>query len=346
MRVLNQWCEMLSDRHWKVLRAVVQTYIGMPYPVGSRLVTKRYGFSLSPATIRNVMADLEEMGYLIQPHTSAGRIPTDKAYRLYVDSLKQRGQADDELAQSLRESFRSLRDDMNRLLAEATRVLSSWSHCLAFAIPARADGATLNRIQFYNYMNQKTVALLITNEGLIANKVLESNFGFTQRELNRLADYLNSEFSGSTIDQIRTRLLKEMSKERALCDMLISRAMNICEEALSFPGEDIFFSGISELIGLPELSDRINDITRAIEDKHWIVRLLEELASPEGVRVVIGSENPERNMQDLSIVSARYRRGEQLLGVVGMIGPTRMDYPKSILMVDALARSISGTISR
>lgn len=336
---------MLSDRNWKVLRAVVQTYISKPYPVGSRLVSKKYGFSLSPATIRNVMADLEEMGYLTQPHTSAGRIPTDRAYRLYVDSLKQRGQTDDELALSLRERFRSLRDDMNRLLEEATRVLSSWSHYLAFAIPARPDGTTLNRIQFYNYMNKKTVALLITNEGLIANKVLESNFGFTQRELNRLADYLNSEFSGRSIDQIRTGLLKEMSKERALCDMLITRAINICEEALSFPGEDIFFSGISELIGLPELSDRINDITRAVEDKHRIVRLLEELASPDGVGVVIGSENPERNMHGLSIISARYRRGDRLLGVVGMIGPTRMDYSKSILMVDSLARSLSGTIA-
>jgi heat-inducible transcriptional repressor len=337
---------MLIQRYHEVLLAVVESYIDRPSPVGSRYVSRKHGFSLSSATIRNIMADLEEMGYLLQPHTSAGRVPTDQGYRYFVDSLKIQDMDPGKAWQFLETRFVGVREDVEKLLAEATRELSSMSHCLAFAIPARPGGSTLNRIQFFSYMGTKIVCVLITNEGLVTTRILEQDADLSQTDLYRISDYLNAEFSGYTIDEIRAMLVKQLSKERTVQDLLINRALAICDDALSFPTEDIIFSGISELVGLPELSDKINELTRAIEDKQRIVRLLEGLALSDGIRVVIGSENPERKMRNLSIITAQYHQGNRMSGALGMIGPMRMDYPRAISLVNQMARYVTGAIAK
>jgi heat-inducible transcriptional repressor len=337
---------MLTQRYHEVLLAVVESYIDRPSPVGSRYVSRKHGFSLSSATIRNIMADLEEMGYLLQPHTSAGRVPTDQGYRYFVDSLKIQDMDPGKAWQFLETRFVGVREDVEKLLAEATRELSSMSHCLAFAIPARPGGSTLNRIQFFSYMGTKVVCVLITNEGLVTTRILEHDADLSQTDLYRISDYLNAEFSGYTIDEIRAMLVKQLSKERTVQDLLINRALAICDDALSFPTEDIIFSGISELVGLPELSDKINELTRAIEDKQRIVRLLEGLALSDGIRVVIGSENPERKMRNLSIITAQYHQGNRMSGALGMIGPMRMDYPRAISLVNQMARYVTGAIAK
>jgi heat-inducible transcriptional repressor len=335
---------MLTQRYHKVLLAVVESYINRPSPVGSRYVSRKHGFNLSSATIRNIMADLEEMGYLMQPHTSAGRVPTDTGYRYFVDSLTIRDAGGAE--ELLETKIAGIREDVVKLLGEATRELSSLSHCLAFAIPARPGGSTLNRIQFFSYMGTKIVCVLITNEGLITTRILEHDSDLSQPDLYRISDYLNAEFSGYTIDEIRAMLVRQLSKERVVRDLLVNRALAICDDALSFPTEDIIFSGISELVGLPELSDKINEITRAVEDKQRIVRLLEGLALSDGVRVVIGSENPEKKMRHLSIITAQYHQGNRMSGALGMIGPMRMDYPRAISLVNQMARCVTGTIAK
>jgi heat-inducible transcriptional repressor len=339
---------MLSERNRKVLCAVVQSYINKPDPVGSRFVTKKYAFNLSPATIRNIMADLEEMGFLSQPHTSAGRIPTDKGYRFYVDSLcREKPTVDAKFSNILKSKLESIKSDIYTLLKEATETLAAMSHYLVFAVPLKTDSTTLNRIQLFRYRNKQTVAVLLTNEGLVRSKMLDTNFGLSQKDLNRISDYLNSEFSGCTIDEIRSALIKQMSKEKALCDILISKAIAICKEALFFPSTDLIVSGFSELIGLPDFSGRIKEIAKAIEDKHTILKLLDRLsASTDGVKVVIGSENPMEELKKLSIVMATYKQGDRSLGSVGVIGPTRMDYSKTIPMVELTAKSISAVISR
>lgn len=339
---------MLSERGSVVLMAIVQSYIERPDPVGSRYVTKKYAFNLSPATIRNIMADLEEMGYLSQPHTSAGRIPTDKGYRFYVDSIRSEGaQVEREAVKLLKKKFETMNTDVNVLLREVTDALSGLSPYLVFAVPLKPEKTTLNRIQLFKYRGRQTVAVLLTNEGLIQNRVLDGDFGLSQRELNRVSEYLNSEFSGHTIQEIRSEILRQVSKEKALYDILVSKAVTICGEALSFQGGDIIFSGLSELLGLPDFSDRINEIARAIDDKQVILKLLDRIAdTSDEVRVVIGSENPVERFRRLSIVTATYRQGERFLGSVGMIGPTRMDYPSAISMVGMTARFITEAISR
>lgn len=338
---------MINERTERVLLAIVQSYITSHEPVGSRYVTKKYAFNLSPATIRNIMADLEEMGFLSQPHTSAGRIPTDRGYRFYVDILMKHDMAAGEYLRAFISRLESVKEDLNSLLEGAARNLSEQSAYLGVAVPLKPEKTTLNRIELFSYRGRYIAAVLMTNEGLIRHKLLRMETGLAQRTLKRISEYLNSEFSGYAIDEIRLKLIKEMSKEKALCDILISKAVEICREALNFPSGEIYIYGLSEIIGLPDFSDRIKGITRAIEDKHMMVRLLERVCRDEdGVSVLIGSENPIKEMRDLSMVVASYRQGGKPAGTVGIIGPTRMDYSRAMDMVRATARFLTDAFSR
>lgn len=339
---------MLDDRIYRVLWAVVESYITNPDPVGSRFVTKKYAFNLSPATIRNIMADLEEMGFLHQPHTSAGRVPTDKGYRFYVDSLS-RGEAllNAYHTGDIMQKLENLRNDINALLKEASKALSAVSHYVGVALSPSPEKTTLRGINLFMYKEGRLMAVLLTDEGIVKNKCIRLDSDLTQRDLNRISDYLNSEFSGHTIDEIRSRMVREMQRDKALCDTLISRAMRICREALYVDYGDVFISGFSEVLGLPDFSDlqRIKIISKAIEDRHLIIKLLDRLSRSEGVSVVIGSENPASEMKTLSMVVSSYTEGGRPMGTIGVIGPTRMDYQKAITLVDTTAKFISKVLS-
>ena len=335
---------MLSERSLNVLKAIVHSYIANPEPVGSRYLTKRYGFTLSPATIRNIMADLEEMGYLYQPHTSAGRVPTDRAFRQYVDMIELKEPRVDEVLGRLKKRLKLLRDDINDLLSEVTVELSGATNCLVFAVPMRPSNTTLNRVQLYSYRGDKVAAFLLTNEGLLSNRVLKFNFSLTQKELDRISEYLNSEFTGHTIDEIRDSIMRQMSREKSICDVLITKAVKICEQAMDFHGDDIIYSGLTDLIGMPEFADKIESISRALEDKRRVLQVLEGLSHDGRVSVIIGRENHVDGFEQLSIVSAEYRQGDRALGRVGMIGPTRMDYERVIPLVEATAKFVTSVI--
>jgi heat-inducible transcriptional repressor len=337
--------EILSERSKRVLYAVVQSYINYPDPVGSRVVTKKYSFGLSPATIRNIMADLEEMGFLSQPHTSAGRVPTDMGYRFYVDSLAVEADfySNIEVLHGLQRKLESLKNDINSLLSETTRNLSLLSHYLGVAMSPAPDMKTLKRINLLKYRADRVAAVLFTDEGLIKNKVLSVDSEISQKDLNRIAAYLNSEFAGHSFDEIRLKVMKEMSKEMIRCDSLIAKAMRICQEALYFPYGDLFVSGLSEVLGLPDFADlgKIRELSRAIEDKHTIIKLLDRLTESDGVQVIIGSENSMDEMKKLSMVVSPCKEGNRPIGIVGIIGPTRMNYAKAIYIVENTANFIS-----
>lgn len=337
--------QMMDERSRKVLCAVIQSYINFPDPVGSMVVTKRYSFGLSPATIRNVMADLEEMGFLIQPHTSAGRVPTDRGYRFYVDSLvaERDYYINIEVLQEIYKRLEALRKNIDVFLSETTRTLSILSHYLGIAMSPKLNITTLKRIELLKYKADKLAVILFTDEGLIKNKVVSLGSEVSQKDLNRITGYLNSEFSGHTFDEIRLKVIKEMSREKTRCDSLISKAMKICREALSFPHSDLFVSGLSEVLELPDFADlkKIRELSRAIEDKHTIIKLLDKLSGCDGVQIIIGSENSTDEMKKLSVVVSTCKEGDKSLGVVGIIGPTRMNYEKAIYIVDNTAKFIT-----
>lgn len=340
---------MIDERDKRILYAVVESYIHNPDPVGSRFITKHYGFSFSSATIRNIMSDLEEMGFLSQPHTSAGRVPTDKGYRFYVNALsKGDGASETRLfVQEVTRELESIRNDLHELLGETTKLLSTFSHYLSVAVSPKAKTATFNRINILKHRENTLVTILFTNEGLVNNRVVDVDFELSQRELNSIASYLNSEFYGYTLEEIRARIIRDMAREKELCDILISRAIRICREALSFSQHDIFISGLSGVLDLPDFDDvqHIREISKAIEDKHMIVKLLDKISAAEGVQVVIGSESSVVEMRKFSIVATTYKQGDKPVGAVGIIGPRRMDYSKSIAIVDAAARLITRVLS-
>ncbi len=339
---------MLDERTRQILCAVIQCYINSPGPVGSRVVAKKYSFGLSPATIRNIMSDLEDMGYLRQPHTSAGRVPTDSGYRFYVDSLSgDRHQVSREPFAELARKLEALRKDINSFLDEASRILSSLSHYIGITMTPGAGSTTLNRIEMIKYRGDQLAVVMFTDEGIIRNKVVSIDPELSQTNLNRIASYVNSEFSGLTLDEIRKRVVSEMARERAICDNLIAEALKICGDVFSEAGGNVYISGLSDMLALPDFYDidRIKELLKAIEDKHIIVRLLDRISDAEGTQVFIGSENPLDEMKQLSLVAATYKEGSRPIGAIGIIGPTRMNYVDAISIVELTASYITRVLS-
>lgn len=339
---------MLDERSRQVLFAVIQCYVNTPGPVGSRVVTKKYSFGLSPATIRNIMSDLEEMGYLTQPHTSAGRVPTDTGYRYYVDSINaEERYVNGVFAAELTRKLELLRKDINAFLDEAARMLSSLSHYVGITISPNSSTTTLSRIELIKYRDSRVAVVIFTDEGLIRNTVIQMDTDLSQRDLNRITSYINYQFSGRTLEEVRKVVAKELVKEKVLCDNLISEAMRICDAVFSSAPGNIYISGLSEVLALPDFCnvDRIKELLKTIEDKHIIVRLLDKIAGAEGPQVFIGSENSLDEMKSFSLVAATYREGKRPMGAVGIIGPTRMDYLQAISIVDLTAKYISEVLS-
>ncbi len=339
---------MLDERSKQILCAVIQCYINEPGPVGSRVVTKKYSFGLSPATIRNIMSDLEEMGFLQQPHTSAGRVPTDSGYRFYVDTLTaERRHSNKDLTSELYKKLEMLRKDINSLLDDASRMLSSLSHYIGVTMSPNADLTTLTKIELIKYRGDQLAVILFTDEGIIRNKIVSIDPEISQKDLNRIAEYINSEFAGYTLDEIRRSVLKEMTKDKVICDRLISEALKICRDVFSISPGNIYVYGLSEVLDLPDFCDinRIRELLKTIEDKHIIVKLLDNISGSEGTRVFIGSENALDEMKKFSLVVSTYREGSKPMGVIGIIGPTRMNYLKAISIVDMTAKYFTSLLS-
>lgn len=343
--------EQLDERSKQILHAVISSYINRPDPVGSRFVTKKFSFGFSSATIRNIMADLEELGFLFQPHTSAGRVPTDKGYRFYVDILMGREFSDarENLGLEFRLEFTSklekMRDDFSLVFREVTNTLSSLSHYIGVVLPPKTERITFRRIDLIKYRGDRIVALLLTEEGIVKNKTFSIPQPVDQADLNRISDYLNGEFQGRPLDDIRNTLVMHLHREKKAWDSIIERAIAICENALTFSENELFVSGIYDVLDLPDFSDlaRIREISRALKEKHIMLRLLEELSAAEGVRIIIGDENPISEMKKLSVVAAPYREGTRPIGLIALIGPTRMNYMRAVSMVDTIAQCVSDT---
>jgi heat-inducible transcriptional repressor len=339
---------MLDERTQQILFAVIQCYINSPGPVGSRVVTKKFSFGLSSATIRNIMSDLEEMGFLRQPHTSAGRVPTDSGYRYYVDTLRSdREQVAGKVLQELNRQLEMLRKDINSFLGEASKMLSSLSHYIGITMSPNASATTLSRIELIHYRPGEVAVILFTDEGIIKNKVISVDPDISQMNLQRIAEYINSQFSGFTLGEIRKFVVREMAREKVRCDRMIAEAIKICRNVFSTAPGDVFISGLSEVLALPDFCDigRIKELLKAIDDKHIIVKLLDKMAHAEGTQVFIGSENPLDEMKKFSLVAATYRDRKRPVGVIGIIGPTRMNYLETISIVDLTANFITDMLS-
>ena len=342
---------MLDERSKQILHAVIQLYISSPGPVGSRAVTKKFPIGLSPATIRNIMSDLEDMGFLRQPHTSAGRVPTDSGYRFYVDALSaEKSDTDTELASELIRKLELIRTDVNSFLDNASRMLSELTHYIGISVSPNTHHTTLSRIELIPYRKNQIAVMLITDEAVIRNKIISVEQEIPREDLNRLAGYINERYAGQTLENIRKTIVTEMANDRLLCDSLISEAMAICNNVFSeseSSESNVFISGLSEVLTLPDFYDieRIRGLLRTIEDKHVILSLLEKISASEGPQVFIGSENPLDELKQFSFVAAPYCEGNRPIGAIAIIGPTRMNYGQAITLVDITAKFITDIFS-
>jgi heat-inducible transcriptional repressor len=238
-----------------------------------------------------------------------------------------------------------VKSDITMMFSEVTQTLSTESNYIGVALPPKPEKTTFNRIDLVRYREDSVVALLVTDEGVIKNKILRVGDAISQHDLSRIADYLNTEYSGKTLDEMRTLIMERMRAEKHVCDTLISKAISICEQAISFAHDDLFVSGVYDAMDLPDFSDvvKIKALSKAIRDKHLILRLLHEISNAEGVHVLIGDENPVAELRKLSVVASTYKEGKRPMGVIALIGPTRMNYSMAISMVDAIAKCVSRT---
>jgi len=336
----------LTERSRKVLNAIVMSYIERASPIGSQTVTKKFSFGLSPATIRNIMAELEEMGYLLQPHTSAGRIPTSKGYRLYVDELMEEAQPSIFDEGYLEEAFLGMkREDPHALLQETTRMLSLLSHYAGIVLAPKVSKARLDRLEFILVRKGHALTVQVSRDGLVQHRMIDVDPELTQKDLTQISAFLNEKFSGLSLDEIRRRLLKEMEAEKDLYGRLLQKASELGQKALAEqPEEELYVVGTSNILNLPEFTENLEKMKalfKTFEEKAVILRLLNNCLDTAGVQIFIGSESSMPGIEDFSLVVASYRSGDEIGGTLGVIGPTRMEYARVIPLVEHTAKVLS-----
>jgi len=336
----------LSERSRSILKAIVLSYIEKASPIGSQTVTQSYSFGLSPATIRNIMAELEDLGYLTQPHTSAGRIPTTKGYRMYVDELMEMENPalfDEEYL--IENYLGTKREDPHALFQETTRMLSLLSHYAGVVLAPKISKTRLDRLQFIHLRRGHVLVLQVSKDGLVQHRIIDADPDLTQKELTQISVFLNEKFSGLTLDEIRTRLLDEMRAEKDLYDRLLQKALELGRRVLEEqPQEELYVVGTSNIMELPEFAEdleKMKSLFRTFEEKAVILKLLNHCLEMRGIQIFIGSENRLTGIEDCSLVVSTYQGGDHVMGTLGVIGPTRMEYARVIPLVDHTARLLS-----
>ena len=331
---------MLDDRAKLLLKTLVERYIDEGQPVGSRTLSRASGLDLSPATIRNVMADLEELGLIVSPHTSAGRIPTAKGYRLFVDTM----------LTVQREHITSPQlapEPPQKVIANAAQMLSNLSQFVGVVMAPRRT-SVFRQIDFLRLSQQRYLVIIVSPDGDVQNRVIVSETDFTQSQLTEAANYLNAHYAGMAIEMVRERLRTEVESLQGEIAALMRAAVNVSSEALNEAQEEVVFAGESKLLAVSEFSRDMGNLRRAFElfeQKTQILRLLDVSSQAQGVRIFIGGESQVVPFEDLSVVSAPYEVDGQVVGTLGVIGPTRMPYDKMIQIVDITSRMVSNALS-
>lgn len=337
-------------RNQQILADVVRAYIETGEPVSSRSVSKRLAEQLSPATVRNVMADLEESGYLTQPHTSAGRVPTAAAYRQFAQtaSFQARLSPEDELW--IRKEM-SAAQNQEEAAERAGRVLARISRGLGIVVAPPIGKAVVEHVRFLLLPDSRVLTVVIGPGGATRDKVLHTERKFTQEELDRTGDYLNRHYSGWTLAAIRKDLLAHLAQDRERYDELAVTALTLCDPNLlaETPSRQVYVEGAAQMAGTPEFSGQgqFQELLAAIEEKHKLVALLNNcIDSPEPVLVQIGLEEIATDGSNLALISAPYTVHDEVQGSVGVLGPTRMQYERAITAVAYVARLFSENLDR
>lgn len=320
---------MLSERQHKILRAIIQNYLETGEPVGSRTLSKSTDLNLSSATIRNEMADLEDLGYIFQPHTSAGRIPSDKGYRLYVDMLM--ADKEQELTE-LKSVILEKTDKVDKVLKQAAKVLAANTNYATMVSAPVNRRNTLKFIQLSQVDEEQIVAVIVMSGNVIKNKIIDVGEQLSNENLLKLNMLLNTTLNGMSIEEINLGLIARLKEQAGIHSQVISDVLDAVAEIIRVDEDmEIYTSGATNIFKYPELSDKqsAQEIINAFEEKQQLAELVTETLSSEenhGIQVYIGEEAPVKTMRDCSVVTATYELGDGMTGTIGIIGPKRMDY--------------------
>ena len=336
---------MHNDRTHLLLKALVERYIEDGQPVGSRTLSKHSTLNLSPASIRNIMADLEEGGFIASPHTSAGRIPTTRGYRLFVDSLLtvkplQRG----EVAQ-IEASLAP--DDPQRLMAQASQVLAELTAFAGVVLSPKRSNHHLRQIEFLHLSEKRLLLIMVTAEGEVQNRVILTDHAFTPSQLTRAANYFNQHFAGLSFDQVRPRLAQELHQLKSDISQLMEAVVATGNQVFA-AGQQYVIAGEGNLLATPDLStdmSRLRELFGMFEQKTELMQLLDVGNTANGVHIFIGAESGVAPLDECSVVAAPYEVNGEIVGTLGVIGPTRMAYERVIPIVDITAKLLSNALS-
>jgi len=341
---------ILDERKIKILSAIINDYIAMAEPVGSRTIARRYKIGISPATIRNEMADLEELGYLFQPHTSAGRVPSNKGYRFYVDFLMpQKPLARDE-KNLIKQVFKKRISEIEDLIEEAAKVIAKLTSYTAIFLGPELETSKLKYIQITRIDEEKGIILIVTNYGNISHHIIDVPSTLTDSDLETVSNILNENLIGKTLSEISNDVIQKVKKDMIKYEEILNVFLDILQESLSDSKDSsmIISSGSSNMLGLPEF----NDIEKAkkyldlLEQHELILETLRYIAKPNSISVCIGNENPLDEFQELSVITADFFSQGKSLGVCGIIGPTRMEYSKVVAILKDVMEYLNRTISK
>ncbi len=340
---------MLDERARTLLKTLVERYIADGQPVGSRTLSRASGLELSPATIRNVMADLEDLGLIASPHTSAGRVPTPRGYRLFVDTMLTAQPLDlariEPSLAAVREQVQA--DQPQRVIAQAAQVLSNLSHFVGVVTAPRKAGV-FRHVEFLRLSERRVLVILVDADGDVQNRVVVTARDYTQSELVEATNYLNTHYAGLTLDGIRERLKTEIEALRGEIAALMQAAVQAGSEALAESTEQVVVSGERNLLEVEDFGSDLGSLRKLFdlfERKTELMRLLDVSSRAEGVRIYIGGESGVVPFEELSVVSAPYVVDGQVVGTLGVIGPTRMPYDRMIQIVDITSRLVSHALS-
>jgi len=339
-----------SDRAQHLLRVLIQRYIRDGQPVGSRTLSKDSNLDLSPATIRNVMSDLEEMGMVSAPHTSAGRVPTPRGYRLFVDTLVRYRQPREGDIDTLRSQIRRKVDDAGALVVSVSRLLSEFTSLAGVVTVPRGQHAALRQIEFLPLSENRILVILVINDRDVQNRILHTDRSYSASELQQAANFINQHYAGVEMPQVREKILADLEATRDSMNQAMHDIISVAHSAMgesSHPDGEYVLAGQTNLMGFAELSDvdTLRRLFEAFSRKQQILDLLDRSIHADGVQVFIGEESGFQILDDCSVVTAPYQLDDDTVGVLGVIGPTRMAYDRVVPIVDITARLLRSALS-
>lgn len=338
----------MDERKRKILRAIVQDYIATAEPIGSRTIARKFDLGVSPATIRNEMADLEDLGFIEQPYTSAGRIPSDAGYRYFVDCLMDPQTLNEEEKEAIEREGTKRIHEIQEVISHTSRLLSELTNLTSIVIGPHKGKSTFGKMHFLPYQPGQVILVIVKENGVVENHIIDVGKDITAEELQQVAGVFNQKMRGHSLGQVKRSLLHEIYSELSRQRHLIDNTLDMLSAILDDHEEEerIYLGGTLNMLNQPEFRDlsKVKTLFKVFEENDSMKKLLHP--HQEGLNVTIGGENTLKEFQDCSVISATYKVNGLTIGTVGVLGPTRMDYAKAIAIVDFMTRSLTEVLTR